>query len=78
LFLFENIEVHKAEKVWKNWWAHMKVFGQWGDKLLHILFWWKGSESESLSSHISVIGKIKRDTFNGGWYVDGEEIVEPH
>jgi hypothetical protein len=53
----------------------LKVFGQWGEQLVHILFWGKGSLSESLPSVISVIGKIKRDTFNGGWFIDGNEVV---
>jgi hypothetical protein len=53
----------------------MKVFGQWGDQLLHFLFRGKGGQCETLPSKISVIGKIKRDTFNGGWYVDGEEVI---
>ena len=53
----------------------MKVFGQRGDKLISLLFRGKGDESENIASKISVIGKIKRDTFNGGRYVEGEEII---
>jgi hypothetical protein len=53
----------------------MKIFGQREDKLISILFRWKGNENENLASHISLIGKIKRDTFNCGWYVDGVHIL---
>jgi hypothetical protein len=35
----------------------------------------KGNQYEDLPKQISVIGKVKRDTFNGGWYIDGDEII---
>ncbi|MDR3169174.1 MAG: hypothetical protein LBU27_05455 [Candidatus Peribacteria bacterium] len=76
LFLFQNIEVHRVEKVGKNGNGHLKIYAQWGDQLIHVLFRGKGNQCDLLPSQLSVIGKIKRDTFNGGWYVDGEEIVE--
>jgi hypothetical protein len=53
----------------------MKVFANRGERLINLLFWGKGSQCELLPSKISVIGKVKRDTFNGGYYVEGEEIV---
>ncbi|MDR2541588.1 MAG: hypothetical protein LBD11_07740 [Candidatus Peribacteria bacterium] len=54
----------------------MKIYAQRGDLLIHVMFRSKGDKCDLLPSQISVIGKIKRDTFNGGWYVDGDEIVE--
>jgi hypothetical protein len=54
----------------------MKIYAQWGDQLIHVMFRSKGNQCDTLPSQLSVIGKIKRDTFNGGWYVDGDEIVE--
>ncbi|MDR2415990.1 MAG: hypothetical protein LBD75_05295 [Candidatus Peribacteria bacterium] len=53
----------------------MKVYAQWGGQLVHILFRGKGGLSESLPNKMSVIGKVKRDTFNGGWYIEGEEMM---
>lgn len=76
LFLFEELEVHRVEKVWKNWNGHMKVFANWWEKLVNLLFRGKGAQCDLLPSSISVIGKIKRDTFNGWYYIDGEEILE--
>ena len=76
LFLFENLEIQKVEKVWKNWSAHMKLYAHWWNQLLHLLFWWKGSQSDLIPSEISVIGKIKRDTFNWWYFVDWSAIIE--
>jgi hypothetical protein len=53
----------------------LKIYAQWGGQLVHLLFWGKGGQSESLPSKMSVIGKVKRDTFNGGWYIEGVEIL---
>ena len=76
LFLFENLEVQKVEKVWKNWSSHMKLYVRWWNRLLHLLFRWKGSQSDFISSEISVIWKIKRDTFNGWYFVDWCAVIE--
>jgi len=53
----------------------MKVFAYRGEKLIHLLFRGKGDQCELLPSKISVIGRVKRDTFNGGYYIEGEEVV---
>lgn len=76
LFLFENLEIKKIEKVWKNGWSHMKIYANRWDQLLHLLFWWKGSQSDVISSEISVIWKIRRDTFNWWYFVDWSAIIE--
>lgn len=76
LFLFENLQIQKVEKVWKNGSAHMKLYAHRWDKLLHCLFWWKGSQSDLISSEISIIWKIKRDTFNGWYFVDWSAVIE--
>jgi hypothetical protein len=54
----------------------LKIYAQWGEQLVHLLFRGKGGQSESLPKKMSVIGKVKRDTFNGGWYIEGEEMIE--
>ena len=76
LFLFENLEVQKVEKVGKNGSAHMKLYAHWWDRLLHLLFRWKGSQSDLIPSEISVIWKIKRDTFNWWYFVDWSAIID--
>ena len=76
LFLFEDLQIQKVEKVWKNGSAHMKLYAHRWSQLLHLLFRWKGSQLDLISDNISVIGKIKRDTFNGGYFVDGCAVIE--
>ena len=76
LFLFENLEVQRVEKVWKNGTAHMKLYVHRWNQLLHLLFWWKGGQSDLIPSDISVIWKIKRDTFNWWYFVDWCAIIE--
>ena len=69
LFLLENVNVVKAEKVWKNWWAHLKLYGKFWDNELSCIFWSKGDEIDKVWERIRVIGNVKKDTFNGGFYV---------
>ena len=76
LFLFENLQIQKVEKVWKNGTAHMKLYAHRWNQLLHLLFRWKGSQSDLISDEISVIWKIRRDTFNWGYFVDWCAIIE--
>jgi single-stranded DNA-specific DHH superfamily exonuclease len=76
LFLFENLQIQKVEKVWKNGSSHMKLYAHRWDKLLNLIFWWKGSQSDLISSDISVIWKIKRDTFNWWYFVDWCAVIE--
>jgi len=40
------------------------------------MFWSKGSEADKIGSQISVIGTVKRDSFNGGFYVHGETWLD--
>lgn len=75
-FLFEQIRVERVEKVWKNGGAHLKIHGKFGDQAITAMFWSKGSEAEKIGSQISVIGTVKRDSFNGGFYVHGETWLD--
>ncbi|MCK9467210.1 MAG: single-stranded-DNA-specific exonuclease RecJ [Candidatus Absconditabacterales bacterium] len=77
-FLFENITVEKVEKVGKNGNGHMKIYGIFGDKKINFLFRGKGDMIKKINvdSKINIIGKIKKDDFNGGHYVNGTEIIE--
>jgi len=76
LFLFENVEIQRVEKVWKNWSSHMKLYANRGNQLLHLLFRWKWWQADLIPSDISVIWKIKRDTFNWWYFVDGCAIID--
>ena len=75
-FLFENITVERVEKVWKNWWAHLKIFWKFWDEQLTIVFWWKWEESEKIKDKISLVWNVKRDTYNWWFYIHGVDWIE--
>ena len=68
-FLLEDIKVKKAEKVWKNWGAHLKIHGILWDNEISIVFRWKWEDLEKVWDKMNVIGNIKKDTYNGWFYV---------
>lgn len=75
IFLIENVIVEKIEKVGSNGKSHLKIHGQLGKKKLTTMFRGKGNEVEDLiAKHreipVSLIGKIRKDTFNGGFYLE--------
>ena len=76
-FLFEDVVIDKIEKVWKNGNGHMKIYWLFGDKKINFLFWWKWDMIKSIDNdiRINIVGKIKKDDFNGGYYVNGVEII---
>jgi single-stranded DNA-specific DHH superfamily exonuclease len=75
-FLFENIIVERVEKVWKNWWAHLKIFWKFWDEHLAIVFWWRWEESEKIKDKISLVWNVKRDTYNWWFYIHGVDWIE--
>ena len=68
-FLFENVKVNRVEKVWKNWWAHLKIFWDFWDEKVSIVFWWRWDETEKIGEKISLVWNVKRDTFNWWFYI---------
>lgn len=70
-FLLENIKVERVESLGKNS-KHLKIYGNFGEKTLVILLWGKGEEAWLIPAKISAIGKVKADTFNGGFYLDAD------
>ena len=75
-FLFENVKVERVEKVWKNWWAHLKIFWKFWDEQLTIVFWWKWEESEKIKDKLSLVWNVKRDTYNWWFYVHWVNWIE--
>ena len=75
-FLFENIIVERVEKVWKNWWAHLKIFWKFWDEHLAIVFWWRWEESEKIKDKLSLVWNVKRDTYNWWFYIHGVDWIE--
>ena len=78
VFLLKDLVIHKVEKVWTSGKGHLKIYAQHGEKKVNILFWSKGDLVNQIDqdSSMSLVWKIKKDTFNGGWYIDGIEILE--
>lgn len=76
--LFENVNIEKIEKVWKNGNGHMKIHWVFGDKKINFLFRWKGDMIKNIdtNSKINVVWKIKKDDFNWGYYVNWLELIE--
>jgi len=78
-FLLENITIQKLEKVGSKNKTHLKIHGHFGKKEITSLFRWRWEEvAELITRHgknpISLIGKVKQDTFNGWFYLEWIEI----
>jgi len=78
IFLLENVEIQKVEKVGSNGKSHLKLHTLFGEKKLTAMFRGKGDDRESLvtrnPSRITLIWKIRKDTYNGGYFIDGADI----
>ena len=79
VFLIEDIQITKVEKVWTNGKSHLKIHGLFGDHKLTTMFRGKWLEAENLITsqrpQFTVIWKIKKDTYNWGYFIDGSEII---
>lgn len=76
LFLLENLQVQRTEKVWKSWWWHLKLYVKRWNKLISLLYRGKGNTTEIIPSEISVIWKIKKDAFGWWYFLDLSAIIE--
>ncbi|RAL55682.1 single-stranded-DNA-specific exonuclease RecJ [SR1 bacterium human oral taxon HOT-345] len=74
-FLLEGIKVEKVEKVGKNGGSHLKIYGKFGEQPISSLFSSKGVEIDSIGSQVSIVGAVKRDSYNGGFYVYGNSLI---
>lgn len=79
IFLFENIKIKKIEKVGNKWKCHLKIHGIFGEKKITIMFRWKWDEVEELiirhgETPVAIVGKIRKDTFNGWFYIEWADI----
>ncbi len=78
IFLLEDIQIQKIESLGKNGKSHLKIHGKFWDKKLSIMFRGKGSEAEELiksnKSTANIIGRVRKDTFNGGYFLDWADI----
>ena len=72
VFIIDNLKIKKVEKVWKNWWGHLKIHWELDWKKLTTMFRSKWGECEKFDmDEISIVGKIKKDSYNWWFFVDG-------
>lgn len=78
IFLLENISIKKIEKVGTKGKCHVKIHGMFGDKKIITMFRSRGDKVEELITRhkepVSLIGKIRKDTFNGWFYLEWADI----
>ena len=67
IFLLENIQIEKIQKVGKNGNGHIKLLNKFYDQSLTTMIWNKGSEIDQfkLGMKVDLIAKIQPDTYNG-------------
>jgi len=76
LLLVKNLIVTDIERVGKNGWAHLKLHAELGWNQLKTMFWKQGDNDDGITKgEINLIGKIKPDSYNGGYFVEGKKIV---
>lgn len=74
--LLSGLKVKSVERVGKNGGSHLKIFARLAEQDLVVMFWGSGVDSEKIPSQISAIGTVKKDTFNGGYFFNGEHWFE--
>ena len=78
MFLLENVHINKIEKVGTRGKCHLKIHAKFGNKKIVSMFRWKGDEVEAfITRHeapVSLVGKVRKDTFNGWFYLEWIDI----
>jgi single-stranded DNA-specific DHH superfamily exonuclease len=76
LFQIENVIITNTEIVGRWEKTHLKLHCKLEETTFHVMQRWKGDEAWLIETNIplNIIWKIKADTFNGGFYVDGKMI----
>lgn len=79
IFLIENVTIQKIEKVGNNGKSHLKIHGKFGEKKITTMFRGKWGEVEELiqrhgETPVALVGRIRKDTFNGWFYLEGADI----
>ncbi|MBS8122331.1 DHHA1 domain-containing protein [Candidatus Vampirococcus lugosii] len=73
VFLMENIIFNDVEKVGKKGKGHLKAYASLEGNTFPVMFWGKGEDLGlvELRNPTKLVGKIKKDNYNGGFFVDG-------
>lgn len=77
IFALENVIIDTAKVIWKSERTHLKLTAHLWNTHFSIMMWGKWDEKENilLQTPVSIIWEIKKDDRNGGWYIDGKEII---
>lgn len=76
LLLLKKLIVTDIERVGNKGNGHLKLHAQLWPNKLHSLFRGQGENNDNISKgEISLIGKIKPDSYNGGYFVEGKKVV---
>lgn len=77
IFLLENTSIQKVEKVGNKGKGHLKIHATHGESKITSLFRGKGEDASTISSKtISLVWKIKKDEYNGWFFLDGVDMKE--
>lgn len=78
IFLLKDVHINKIEKVGTRGKCHLKIHAKFGDNKIVSMFRWKWDEVEDFilrhKEPVSLIGKIRKDTFNGWFYLEWADI----
>ncbi|UFX83157.1 single-stranded-DNA-specific exonuclease RecJ [Candidatus Absconditicoccus praedator] len=78
IFLINQIVFNNIEKVGKNGNGHLKAYASMNGTNFPVLFWGKGENLDFLQTQkpTDLIGKVKKDNYNGGFFIDGIDKVD--
>jgi single-stranded-DNA-specific exonuclease len=78
VFLLENVTIEKIEQIGKKTKTHLKIHGKLGDKNITTMFRWKWADADELieknMSTANIVGRIRKDTYNGWFYLEWLDI----
>jgi single-stranded-DNA-specific exonuclease len=77
VFLIKGLQIAHIEKVGTRGNGHLKLHAHLGTKKITSMFWSKWHHLDQLKKWTTadVIGKIKVDDFNGGYFIDGVDYI---
>ena len=76
LFQIDEVIITRTETVGRWEKTHLKLHCQKDERRFHVMQRWQGDLAHEIQTNTpqTIVGKVKADTFNGGFYVDGKWI----
>lgn len=70
--------IERIEEIGKKEKTHLKIHGKLGDTNIVTMFRWKWADSieliEKKMSTANIVGKVRKDTYNGWFYLEWLDI----